>query len=172
MAEIKLRTGELVLIDDCDRHILDDSHAFYRRASRNTRIIYVQVGLKDAAGAVTFHGLHRLILNAPKGMLVDHRNHNGLDNRRLNIRLATHAENMRNRRKAYLCASTSDYKGARWTRFCPKPWHSTIGVNGKNVSLGYFATDEEAARAYDMAAVEHFGEFACLNFPSVGTTPA
>lgn len=171
VAEVKLRTGETVLLDDCDLHILQNCHAFYRKISRHTRIVYVQVGLREISGLVKYWALRRLVLGAPKGMHVDHRNHNGLDNRRENLRLATHTENMRNRRKAHLIASSSDYKGSRWTRFCPKPWHSSISVNGRTVSLGYFATDEEAAIAYDRAAVKHYGEFACLNFPA-GMIPA
>lgn len=116
--------------------------------------------------------MHRMIMNAPNGKHVDHINGNTLDNRKCNLRLATPKENSRNGRKGTYAGSpcTSKYKGAYlYTQKHPKYgeysyWRSQIVVDGKHIYLGSFETEEEAARAYDNAAKEHFGEFARLNF--------
>lgn len=111
-------------------------------------------------GKVRAVGLGRFILDAPAGMHVDHINGDPLDNRRANLRLCTHAENMRNRRKHRGFANP--YKGvlAQSGRF-----YARICSGGRYYPLGGFAAAEEAARAYDAAARRLHGEFARLNFP-------
>lgn len=107
--------------------------------------------------------MHRQILNAPKGLQVDHINGRTLDNRKENLRLCTNAENTRNQRKRNGRYSSS-FKGVYWSKK-DKRWHSRIMVNYKTISLGSFQDEIEAAKAYDKAAKELFGEFALLNFP-------
>ena len=107
---------------------------------------------------------------------VDHRDGNTLDNRRENLRVATAAQNVRNARKKR-SATTSRYKGVFFTRgrkgrSLSKPWQAQIRRGGKNRYLGCFETAEAAALAYDTAARETFGEFACLNFPRDGERSA
>jgi hypothetical protein len=113
--------------------------------------------------------MHRLLL--PDGRTMDHRNHNGLDNRIYdslldigNLRVATYAENSGNARK-WRRPTSSKFKGVSWNRRCQK-WIAYIKP-GKPIHLGLFVREDDAARAYDVAALEYFGEFACLNFPTV-----
>jgi hypothetical protein len=104
--------------------------------------------------SVTMHGL---ITGWP---LVDHRNGDGLDNRRENLRPATQSQNSANR----AVSNPSGYKGVNWYKRTGI-WRATVQSAGKSKHLGYFRTPEEAARAYDAAAFEVWGEYAVLNFP-------
>jgi len=105
--------------------------------------------------------MHRFILNAPRGLVVDHINHNGLDNRKSNLRLCTRAENSYNSRS--FNNKSSKYKGVSWDKQ-RKRFVAYIRCNGKCYNLGRFKSQITAAKAYDKKAKELFGEFACLNF--------
>ena len=119
-------------------------------------------------------GMHRILLNPPRGHVVDHINGNGLDNRRINLRIATPQQNAWNHPKAKRQTLVSSrYKGvsfrppqkaARRYSNIHRLWRAAITVNGKRHILGQFASELEAALVYDQAATEHFGEFARLNF--------
>ena len=108
--------------------------------------------------------MHRLLLNAPPGRLVDHRDGNGLNNRKANLRLCTHKENARNARPSK--GGSSRYKGVCWHK-ATKKFDARIEVDGKRYSLGRFDDEIEAAVVYDIKAMELFGEFAYLNFPKL-----
>src|SRR6185369_17658976 len=98
----------------------------------------------------------------PSGHFWDHKDHNGLNNQRENLRLATSQQNAANR--VNTGKTQSGYKGvARYKRH--QKWAARIKVNGRLIFLGFFDKKEDAARCYDQAAIEHFGEFAGLNFP-------
>lgn len=103
---------------------------------------------------------HRSIMGAKQGECVDHINHNGLDNRKENLRICTNAENQHNSKLSK--ANTSGYKGVSWNERGQK-FQAQIRVNCKAIALGYHELPEDAARAYDRAAIKHFGEFAQTN---------
>lgn len=112
--------------------------------------------------AVRHFYLHRFIMNAPKGVEVDHKNGDGLDCRKSNLRLATRSQNAANipRKRT----SQSPYKGVRRMNKS-NYWYVDITKNGVNKLVYGFSNPEEAAREYDRLALELHGEFANLNFP-------
>jgi hypothetical protein len=103
--------------------------------------------------------IHRLIMDAPKGLVVDHINHDKLDNRKINLRICTQSENMANMNKI---SGASKFKGVFFTRNSKKPY-AKICYNYKQIHLGTFDTELEAAQAYNTKALELFGEFAHIN---------
>lgn len=118
--------------------------------------------------------MHRLIARTPVGRETDHINGDGLDNRRSNLRVATCSQNSANMwkpRRSDGSSATSRFKGVTWDRSRSK-WQAKITVDQHCKSLGRYDSEEEAARAYDAAAVTHWGTFARLNFPSNGEVVA
>jgi hypothetical protein len=113
---------------------------------------------------ITTMRMNREIMKAPEDRVVDHRNGDSLDNRRDNLRIATQAENMQNRRKRK--NTTSQYIGV-WFAKEKKKWESRITQDGKKIYLGSFVNEIDAAKAYDEAAKKYRGEFAKLNFPDI-----
>lgn len=97
-----------------------------------------------------------------RGEDAEHKNRKTLDNRRSNLRMANRSQNQANRPRTK--RSTSGYKGVSWYKRFGK-WQASIQKNGKKRNLGYYFDKIEAAKAYDLAARELFGEFALLNFP-------
>jgi hypothetical protein len=108
--------------------------------------------------------MHRVIMNVRPGQFIDHINHNGLDNRKTNLRLATRAQNSWNKRKQRGNHS-SKFKGVSWF-IREKNWQARIQSNGTKFFLGSFKKEIDAAKAYDNAAKKYYGDFASLNFPN------
>ena len=104
--------------------------------------------------------MHRQLMGFPKGKTIDHINHNKLDNRLSNLRVASYADNQANSRK--LKRTSSKYKGVRYHRR-DNVWHAYITIKGKQKHLGTFKSEKDAAQAYNNAAKRFFGEFALLN---------
>ena len=156
MALLNLFNGGCALIDDDDLPLVANGR--WKRFTAAPGYHYVATRGKRPML------LHRWLMLPPSGMVVDHINGDTLDNRRENLRVCTHQQNMRNRRKARIGACT--YKGV-YFRAGKNRWHANIKENGRHVHLGSFRTQEAAAAAYDIAALLRFGEFACLNFPHV-----
>lgn len=109
------------------------------------------------------YSLPRILMGLDFGdsRVVDHENHNRCDNRRCNLRVCTQSQNMANQRKRV--GASSKYKGVHWCKK-DKRWRAQIRVNYKTLYLGQFEKELDAAAAYDVAALTHFGEFALPNF--------
>jgi hypothetical protein len=103
--------------------------------------------------------MHKMLTGWPQ---TDHIDHNGLNNQRSNLRPATGGRNLQNARKR--AGASSVHKGVSWDSSHSK-WLARICVDGHQRFLGYCLSEEDAARAYDSAAREAFGAYACLNFP-------
>jgi len=163
MKTIPLTQGQVAFVDEQDFeslnaytwHALRRKHGFY--AGRNAPH---QIRPKAIA-------MHRQIMGFPEGE-VDHRNGNGLDNRRENLRCVGNYNPRAYKAKAE--GKSSRFRGVRWHRV-RKKWSAQIGVDYKSIYLGLFPSEEAAAGAYDEAALEFFGELASLNFPRVNATP-
>lgn len=162
--EVVLTRGYVAIIDEADWPIVSQ-FKWHATKARNSTGWYASACLSKALQEQ--HGfrhikLHQLILGRPGG-IIDHRDGNGLNNRRENLRVATVADNARNSRKQ-VRATTSRFKGVSWSKkfSC---WAVYLCVNSKNKFLGHFKDEEEAGRCYDIAATFHYGQFARLNFP-------
>jgi hypothetical protein len=146
-----------VLLDDDDYVKIKDIGSIYISTAERKEYKFVRCNLYDKRKI----RLARLLMNAPKNMEVDHINGNPLDNRRNNLRLATAGQN----RAAFQSPrknKTSRYRGVRWHKRVKK-WMASIGSNHKVYYLGYYTIEEQAALAYNKAALGLFGEFAQLN---------
>lgn len=156
MLEIQLTKNQKVLVDK----------NLYEDLNKNKWYTMNCSGKYYAARTIKIDGkkktilMHRYIMNAPKNKVVDHINGNTLDNRIENLRICSHKENIRNSKKCK--NNTSGYTGVFFYKRT-KRWQSCIGVNNKIINLGYYDTKEEAALAYNEAAIKYFGEFAKLN---------
>jgi hypothetical protein len=105
--------------------------------------------------------MHRVVLNISDGKkIVDHKNHDGLDNRKENLRVCTNAENMANTKPRK--GSSSKYLGVHWNKESKK-WQAQIEKGNKSTYLGLHVSEEAAAEAYNEAAIRIHGEFAYLN---------
>ena len=149
VAYIHLTQGKIATIDAMDLFLVEGISWYFNRGYARGNI-YINGGQKCIK-------LHRLIMSAPDGMEVDHINLDKLDNRRCNLRLATAAQNQRNR-PAY-STNTSGYKGVMWHKGANK-WRARIVCGGKKHSLGLYESKELAYEAYCNAAKQMHGEFA------------
>ena len=148
---VELTHGQWAIVDESDFAEVSASKWHARELGRISSKIYAA----RSAGPGEEQLLHRWIVRAPRGLYVDHWNGDSLDDRRCNLRICTPAQNSFNR--AHL------RPGARGVRRCKSGWRATIHLGRKKLALGVFATEAEAAAAYDRAAVEMRGEFARLN---------
>ncbi len=107
--------------------------------------------------------LSRAIMGNPTGLVVDHANHNKLDNRKCNLRICERSQNARNN-LGHRTRNGSRFKGVCYNPAQKaRPWRAYSSVHGKRIWFGYHATEVEAAMAYNRNAAQLFGEFACFN---------
>lgn len=159
MKEIKLTQNQVALIDDEDFDLVSQ-YKWFAVKEDNT---YYAHSNKWLYGKQVTIRMHRLIMNFPSGKQVDHKNRNGLDNRRENLRVCTHTQNCQNRKARN---GVSIFKGVCYesNSRSKKKWRVRINYGKTRIHIGRFLTEEEAAKAYDKAAKKYFGEFANLNF--------
>lgn len=156
MKSIELTQGQVALVDDTDFEKLNKHKwcAVWRG--------WGWYAMRSEHNGGNRRGIlmHREIMAAQPGQMIDHRNRRGLDNRRENLRFCTTSQNNANAKKRV--GSTSKYKGVSLFRRDSK-WQVHIRLHGKNTYLGRFDSEVEAALIYNVAAIEWFGEFARLN---------
>ncbi len=158
IAIIPLTKGLSAIVDVEDLHIVD---GFNWRSKPNFRadgsvICAYAARNKWDGGVQTMVQMHRAIMAAKPGEIVDHINGDGLDNRRWNLRIVTSSENSQNRR-----LSVRNKSGVKGVVFCKstRKWQAAIMINGKSIYLGQFSKIEDAASAYAKASAEFHGEF-------------
>jgi hypothetical protein len=155
---IWLGDGQFAILDQKDYERLS-KFKWYIKGSFGK--FYAAINYKYDSKQTKTVSMHREIMSAPAGLLVDHKNRDGLDNRRANLRLATYSQNNCNKLKRE--NTSSQFAGVCFNKR-GKRWGASIGNKGKRLFLGYFDSQIEAAKAYDEAAKKYHGEFARLNF--------
>ena len=139
--QIPLSQGKIAIVDDEDYEWLNQWKWTYQHKHTNC-----EYAIRTSYQKPKKHiQMHRLMLNAKKGQICDHKNHNGLDNRRENIWIVSRRQNLQNRK-----FRRSIYPGIYWYPITRK-WHSRIRINGKRYSLGYYRTEWAAFFAYSEA---------------------
>lgn len=160
--EIPLTRGKVAIIDEADWPLVS-GHRWYANKDHNT--FYAMAKVRREDGSRTAIKMHRLLLGlTDPAIKTDHRDKNGLNNTRENIRACSNAENMRNRGAP--ANNSSGFKGVSWHKQRGK-WQAFIMIDGKQKSLGYHDTPEAAYAAYCAAAIQLHGEF-----HNLGTPPA
>jgi hypothetical protein len=174
MKELSLNRGLVTLLDDEDYELVS-CWKWYAKFIPNYHApsFHAMRSAKHPSGRPTTITLHRFITNAPKGLVVDHINHDTLDNRRANLRVVEHRENMQNRHPEsrtgqygrYLPLRRPGFRGVLRRADNPnKPYRARIKYRGKQYNLGVYSTAERAAEAFDDKVFE-LGLHDLLNFP-------
>lgn len=156
--QVVLTSGSVALIDDADMDLVG-AHRWYELRGHNGKRY-----ARTCCGNRSIY-MHRLITGTPPGAETDHRNGDGLDNRRANLRVATSSQNKANKVKPTRPdgrPTSSRFKGVSWDR-TRGLWQAKITVDRHCRNLGRYDDEADAARAYDLAAVLAWGEFALTN---------
>lgn len=163
MVEVPLTQGKVAIVDDEDAERVLAYKWTLLALTRPTKVTYyARRSIRPCKdGPQKSILLHRFILGAPDDMQVDHKNMDGLDNRRENLRLATNSQNHCN---IPARPNPLGFRGVEQVRH-GKGYAARIKVGEQSLRIGPFQTPEEAGRAYDLLAKHYHGEFAWLNFP-------
>ena len=154
LVRIPLTGGFTTVIDEADWPLV--APYTWCTVKQGTRYPYAKAWAREGADRRVIF-MHRLILNAPPELQIDHKNHDTLDNRRSNLRLVTNAQNQANLRAR---GGTSRFRGVRWFK---NRWQAAVMFHGRLHYLGRYDDEEEAARAVDRALLAWWGDHARLN---------
>ncbi len=163
MKRIPLTKGIVCLVDDADFALVSRWKWFADSQGYAARTEYLGGGRRNRKRYRTVR-MHRVLLNVPPGLYVDHINGNTADNRRINLRPATKQQNGINHRKRQGCSSR--FKGVQW-RADRRRWLVKVQVARKQVLIGHFRSERAAAMAYDLWTLDLNGQFASPNFRPV-----
>lgn len=159
---VPLTNGGFALVDEADADRVLSRTWYWRKPNPTSRTVYAY----STKMAVP---MHRFILGDEAGPVTDHKDGNGMNNTRHNLRPCNHAQNQCNRQPK--ANGSSRFKGVSWHKRAAK-WVAIIRQHGVTHHLGTFANEEDAARAYDAEAIIRFGDFARPNFPILTPSPA
>jgi len=158
MKTINLGKGNVAYVDNEDYEKL---LKFKWRLSKECNTCYAVCNYSTGDGKQHTLRMHREIMKHPKGFEIDHINHNGLDNRKKNLRICTRSQNARNRRGINK-NNESGLLGVSWDSSHNK-WKAQIQINNKRTHLGYFDNKEDASKIFNKKSKEIYGDFATLN---------
>ncbi len=159
MIQIPLTKNQHAIIDDEDYEKVNQ-FKWYARYDKNVKSYYANVKINKKSSKVKFLIMHRYIMDCPKGKIVDHINHDTLDNRKSNLRICTYSQNQMNRK--IMNTNKIGLKGVFKLTNSLK-YGVEITVNKKRINIGRFENRFLAAKAYNKAAKKYFGEYAYLN---------
>ena len=165
MLQIPLTRGYTALVDDAWFPYLNQWKWHVHLPGRKLKKEYA---CRNEAGGKVY--MHRVVSRVQMDLDVDHIDGNGLNNQESNLRAATRTQNNWNARKRdsstpYIGVFYLDPSKPIYARYALNPYKASVQVKGKKIHVGYFTTADEAAKARDDAALEHFGPFAVFNFP-------
>jgi len=165
MKKILLSQGKYALVDDEDYEYLNQWNWCIMKGDKKTFYAFRKDYSEGTPKGIL---MHRTVMKTPDNEQVDHRDHNGLNNQKINLRNCTHKQNHGN--QAPCLKKISKYKGVSCFEGRKKPWFAQITKEGKRFYKGSFEKEIDAAYVYDEMAKELFGEFAWLNFSNkIGT---
>lgn len=152
-----------ILYDAADAAMIERHTWHVQESNGSDRLFYARTNLRWPGGGHVVAYMHTMLVGV-RG--VDHENHNGLDNRRCNLRPADHSQNGGNYRPQR--GVSSQFKGVCWYA-AGSLWEAYICAGGSKRYLGRYPSEQEAAQMYDRAARAEWGEYACLNFTDGGS---